>query len=64
MLTVFLSGLYLFFFILAWYIILLFIFNVAKVFVLKTGKIDATKWTSPLVGMALAYIIMAFIIGI
>lgn len=64
MLSAFLGGLYLFLFILAWYVILVFLFNVAKVFVLKTGKIDTNKWTSPMVGMAIAYIIMALIIGI
>lgn len=64
MLTVFLSGLYLFVFLFAWYIILMFIFRVIRVFALKTGKIDVNKWTSPVVGLALAYIIMALIIGI
>lgn len=64
MLSVFLSGLYLFVFIFAWYIILVFGFNVLKVFALKTGKIDVNKWTSPVVGLALAYIIMALIIGL
>ena len=42
----------------------MFIFRVVKVFALKTGKIDVNKWTSPVVGLALAYIIMAFIIGL
>lgn len=64
MLTAFLSGLYLFLFIFAWYIILMFAFNVMKVFYLKTGKLDINKWTSPVIGMALAYIIMALIIGL
>lgn len=64
MLTAFLSGLYLFLFIFAWYILIMFGFRVAKVFALKTGKIDVNKWTSPVVGLALAYIIMALIIGL
>ena len=64
MLSVFLSGLYLFVFIFAWYVILMFGFKVLKIFALKTGKIDLGKWTSPTVGLAISYIIMALIIGL
>lgn len=64
MLSAFLSGLYLFLFIFAWYILLSTIFNIAKVVVLKTGKISLTKWTNPVVGLCIAYIIMALIIGL
>ena len=64
MLTLFLSGLYLFLFIFAWYIIIMFVFRVVKVFALKTGKIDIHKWTSPVIGLAISYIIMALIIGL
>lgn len=64
MLSAFLSGLYLFFFIFAWYIVLMFILNAIKVFALKTGKIEVHKWSSPLVGIAISYIIMAFVIGL
>ncbi len=64
MFSAFLSGLYLFIFIFAWYILLIAGFRVLKVFALKTGKIEISKWTSPVVGLAIAYIIMALIIGL
>lgn len=64
MLAAFLGGLYLFLFIFAWYIIIIFAFKVIKVFNMREGKLDINKWTSPIIGMALAYIIMALIIGL
>lgn len=42
----------------------MFGFRVLKVFALKSGKIELSKWTSPVVGLAIAYIIMALIIGV
>lgn len=64
MISVILSGLYLFLFIFAWYIILMFGCKILQIIILKTGKLEITKWTSPTIGLAISYIIMALIIGL
>lgn len=64
MLSLFLSGLYLFLFILSWYILLVVGFNFLKVLTLKNGRVEVHKWTSTVVGLAISYIIMALVIGL
>lgn len=64
MFSLFLSGLYLFFFVFSCWLVLEFGFKVLKTMALKTGKIEMTKWTSPTLGLAISYIIMALVIGL
>lgn len=64
MLTLFLSGLYLFLFLFAWYILLSVGFEILKTIILRSGKANLSKWTNPVVGICVSYIIMALIIGL
>lgn len=64
MVSIFLSGLYLFIFIYSWFLLIAVGFKIAKAMILKTGKADLSKWTTPAVGFAISYIIMALIIGL